>query len=256
MSETHPLIKNTHLNGDHFQLEGGRTGILLVHGFTASTAEVRPLANFLHTKGYTISAPLLPGHNTHPKDVNHFTWEDWVAHIEGAYIDLAKHCEQVFVGGESTGALIALYMATYHPEFSGLLVYAPALDLLLTRWQRLIAYLLSPFLPYIKGKQEDEDDGLAWRGYTATPLKGLIQLFRLQKVTQPRLHLIRRPILIIQGRQDARIPPSVPQDLYDSVQSTLKEIHWMDRSSHCVILDRELDLVKGLTLKFLEKAVV
>ena len=76
MTEPHPLIKNPHLEGDPFFLEGGPSGILLVHGYKASTAEVRPLAESLHACGHTVSAPLLPGHNTHPLDANRFTWKD------------------------------------------------------------------------------------------------------------------------------------------------------------------------------------
>ena len=45
--DPHPLIKNPHLKGGPFFWGAGPTGILLVHGFTATTAEVRPLAQAL-----------------------------------------------------------------------------------------------------------------------------------------------------------------------------------------------------------------
>ncbi len=255
MTDPHSLIKNTHLDGDPFLLEGGPAGVLLIHGYKATTAEVRPLAEFLNAKGYTVSGPLLPGHNTSPKDANRYTWKDWIAHIEGAYINLANRCENVFVGGESTGALIALYMATYHPEFSGVLTYAPATDLILNRWVRFVIPFLAYFIPYIKEGEEGGDD-LAWRGYSAMPLKGLTQLLKLQKVTRPRLSMIRRPVLIVQGKKDARIPAYVPQAIYDVIQSRLKEIHWMENSSHCVLLDREFDMVKEITLRFMDKSLI
>jgi len=38
------VIKNPHLEGSPFFWEAGPIGILLAHGFSAITAEVRPLA--------------------------------------------------------------------------------------------------------------------------------------------------------------------------------------------------------------------
>lgn len=36
-------------------------GVLLLHGFTGSPAELRPLGEFLSRQGYAAAAPLLPG---------------------------------------------------------------------------------------------------------------------------------------------------------------------------------------------------
>ena len=249
----HPLIKNPHLNGDTFIMKGGPIGILLVHGFKATTAEMRPLGEFLHSRGYTVSSPLLPGHNTSPEDANRYTWKDWIAAVDRAYSELAVNCEHTIIGGESMGALLILYLATYHPEISGILAYAPALEIITSKAARLGVYLFAPFLPYIKEK--DSNDDLPWRGYQAIPLKGVIQLLKLQKETKPRLDLIRRPILIIQGRRDARIPPEVPQMLYDKVSSVHKEIHWMENSSHCVVIDIEKEQVQSITDRFIQKSL-
>ena len=173
----HPLILNPHLEGGPFFWESGPIGILLVHGFTATTAEVRPLAKALHTRGYTVSGPVLPGHNTYPGEINKFTWRDWVATVEDAYQKLASHCEQVFIGGESTGALLALYLAPQHPKIAGLLTFAPALKLTTSPIDQIKIRLAAPFIPHIpKGKL---DNDLPWKGYTVNPLKGVIQLLNL-----------------------------------------------------------------------------
>lgn len=55
---------NPELDGSSITWQGGKTGFLLLHGFTATTAEVRPLGEALHAAGHTVSAPLLPGHGT------------------------------------------------------------------------------------------------------------------------------------------------------------------------------------------------
>ena len=58
------FMQNAHLPGDDFYWAGNETGVLLIHGFTAITAEVRPMAQLLHREGYTVAAPLLPGHGS------------------------------------------------------------------------------------------------------------------------------------------------------------------------------------------------
>ena len=84
-----PNLFNPHLEGDPFFWEGGPTGILLVHGFTATPAEVRLLAKILHERGFTVAGPLLPGHGTKPEDLNRVRWQDWVEEGEKAYRQLA-----------------------------------------------------------------------------------------------------------------------------------------------------------------------
>ena len=116
------------LDGDSFEFQGGKTGVLLLHGFTASTAEVRPLGESLRAAGYTVCAPLLPGHGTHPDDLNKVHWQDWLQTAEIAYQNLLKQCDHVWVGGESMGGLLCLLLAAEHAEINGLLLYAPALS--------------------------------------------------------------------------------------------------------------------------------
>jgi carboxylesterase len=247
----HQLMKNAHLEGGPFLWEAGPTGILLVHGFKATTAEVRPLAQALHARGFTVSGPVLPGHNSNPRDINKYSWRDWVAAVEEAYQELFAHCDQVFLGGESTGGLLALYLAPNHPEISGLLTYAPALKLQVKPLDQLKLRLFAPFIPYLP--KTGEDDDLPWKGYTVNPLKGVIQLLNLQKQVLPNLHQIRRPILIMQGKLDTTVDPSVPQTIYNGVSSNIKEFYWMEKSSHCVIIDCEFDQVVEITQQFISK---
>ncbi len=249
MTQRNPHLKNPHLPGEPFYWQAGPTGILLIHGFTATTAEVRPLAKRLHTKGYTVSGPLLPGHGTTPKDVNRFTWKDWLDTAIDVYQEISQRCDAVFVGGESTGAVLALYLASQHPEVSGILAYAPAMDLSLNWLDKVKLYVFAPFITSVP-KDLGEDD-LPWQGYRENPLRGTIQLLRLQRQVWRRLPMIRRPILIVQGRLDAWVPPEIPGKIAGRVRSTVKEVHFMENSSHVVILDHELDQVAEVTLRFL-----
>jgi carboxylesterase len=253
------MIKNPHLEGDPFTWEGGPTGVLLVHGLTATTAEVRPLARFLYGHGYTVSGPLLPGHNTIPEDANRFRWRDWVRCVEVAYRELAARCSRVIAGGESAGALLALYLASEHPEIAAVLCYAPALKLTLRRREAAMLHLLAPFKPYLakprRTNAASSGGDQLWRGYPVTPLKATLELLRLQRPVRARLPRVQQPLLVIQGRLDSTVHRSAPEIVYREVGSTVKELHWLDRSAHKVILDDEREKAFDLTWAFVEKAL-
>jgi len=248
-----PLFRNPDLDGSAFYWEAGSTGILLCHGFTATTTEVRLLAKALHEHGYTVAGPLLPGHGTTPQDCNRHSWQEWDAAVEQAYQALAAHCQKVVVGGESTGALLVLLLANRHPEAAAILCYAPALQLKISRVKIFLLTLCMPFLTSIP-KATSSDDNL-WKGYAEQPLKGAYQLTRLQKAIPPILPQINQPILIMQGRLDPTVDPQAPQIIYNQIGSAIKEFHWLENSAHCVILDKERDLAADLSLNFLNRTL-
>lgn len=247
------LLRNPHLEGASFYWQAGSTGVLLCHGFTATTAEVRLLAHALLAKGYSVAGPLLPGHGTTPQDCNRYTWKDWALSLDQAYQQLAARCTTVVVGGESTGALLALNLANDHPEVAAILCYAPALRLKLARSKVFLLTFLVPFLTSIPKPPSIDDN--PWQGYSEQPLKGARQLLSLQKAVLPFLPQINQPILIMQGRLDPTVDPAGPQTIYDQVGSSVKVLHWLENSTHCVILDKERDQAASLTIEFLQRVL-
>lgn len=247
------MIRHAYLEGEAFFWPSGSVGILLVHGFTATTAEVRPLAHKLHQHGYTVAAPLLPGHGTTPEDLNRIHWQDWVSAAEDVYRRLTEYCSDVLVGGESTGALVSLYLASQHAEAAGILTYAPAFMLNYTLLQRIQLHLAAPFISSIR--KANWTPHPLWQGYEVYPLKGTLQLFRLQKEIRGRLADIHQPIVIVQGRLDATVHRNVPDLISRSVISPVKEIYWMEKSGHLVILEQELGQVAEITLDFIQRSL-
>lgn len=245
------FLHNPTLDGRAFFWEGGTTGALLFHGFTATTAEIRPVAAAFHTAGLTVSAPLLPGHGTRPQDLNRVHWQDWMSAAESAYREIASRCERVVVGGESMGAVVALGLAARHPEIAAVLCFAPAIKLALSRRDVVLLRLAAPFVA--ERARESLDGAEEWQGYPGVPLRGSVELLRLQKATIPLLGAIHQPVIIFQGRQDTTIDPRAGQIILGAVSSTTTEHHWMERSSHAVTLDAERDEVAHRCLDFLAR---
>ncbi len=247
-------LRNPHLEGDALIFPGNSTGVLLIHGFTATTAEVRLLAERLHAHGYTVAGPLLPGHGTTPHAMSRCRWQDWAKAATDAYADIKGRCERVVVGGESMGALLALYLASEHPEIAGVIGFAPAL--VIPRRRLLLARLMAPFTAYRPkpaGRASDAD--ARWKGYAVNPLRSVIELGRLQQEVLYRLPRIRQPILIVQGRLDQAIDPRSGEIVLRKVNSPIKELHWLERSTHCVILDCEWEQAAELAQRFIDKVI-
>ena len=237
------------LDGASFTYQGGKTGFLLLHGFTATTAEVRPLAERLLAAGFTISAPLLPGHGTHPDDLNRVRWQDWVHFAESEYQKLCGQCDEVWVAGESMGGLLSLLLAAEHPEIRGVLLYAPALEIRKLR----AAFVLQYFMKYL-AKHNAKDD-LLWKGYNVYPLRGAVQLQKLQRQTRKALGDVTQPTLAFFSEKDATVDPTASSLLKTKLGSKELELVILKESPHVILLANEQQKVIDHTLSFISKNV-
>ena len=246
---SNPHLQFPELAGGPIGWFGGSVGVLLIHGLTATVAEVRQLAERLHAEGYAICAPLLPGHGTSPEDANRVSWRDWIQHCEAALTEFSTRCERVFIGGESTGATIALHLAADHPEIAGVLAYAAAIKPS-GSWLDLLKLRL--FANRIKTvPKPDPGSNPLWQGYKVNPLRSVVQLYDMQKVVKGKLSAVHQPILVVHGRRDQTVHPDSPEIIMNSVGSQHKSLHWMEKSGHVVLLEDELPEICDLTLAFI-----
>lgn len=240
-----------HLDPLAFEVAGGRVGVLLIHGFTGSVAETRPMGAYLAERGLTVHCPLLPGHGTEPEDLTRISWQVWADEVESALHELQTRCDSVFVGGLSLGSLLTLWLGARHPDLAGLIAMAPAISV----QNRLIpaTLLLRYLFKYNPLGPMGEDDLGDPQGvervwcYDETPLWGASQVYLLQRRVRRALPQIQLPILIVQGRRDMHLDPRAAQLLHDSVASTDRTVVWMERSGHNLLIDGERESVWELS---------
>jgi carboxylesterase len=248
-----PQLVNAHLDGTPFFWEGGQVGVLLLHGLTATTAEVRLLGQDLFAHGYTVMAPLLPGHGTTPDDLNEQKWEDWAWEAEKSLQHLLTICDDVFVAGESMGGALALYLATRFAEIAGVVCYAPAVQLNMTAVQLVQLRAFAPF----KESLPKEKDGYNpfWQGYDVNPLKSVETLVDLGRYVRQHLDEIAQPVLIFQGRCDETVASEVGEIILEGVSSTTKRVVWLENSAHVILLEDEREQIFALTREFLTEVL-
>jgi len=228
-------------------------GCLLLHGFTGSPPEMRPLGEYLHARGMAISAPLLPGHGTAPDDLNRVRWRDWVGAAEAALDGLLATCEAVFAGGLSMGALLAAHLAAIRPGIAGIMLYAPAL-----RVANPFLFI-APVARYIikqfpAGGDSDLTDPEAparlWH-YGTFPVGGAAELWALQRVVSGELDKITTPAIVFNATRDAMITPDSARRMYDGLGTEDKEFVTLHNSGHCLTVDSEREAVYAQTYGFI-----
>ena len=95
--------------GEPFFMKGdGSSGVLLIHGFTGLPVELFLLGEHLNRAGFHILCPRLAGHGTSEEDLMHTTKDDWFNSVLDGFFILRGLCDEIYVGGNSMGGLLAL----------------------------------------------------------------------------------------------------------------------------------------------------
>lgn len=235
-----------------FYLNGGSTGILLIHGFTGAPPEMRLIGDYLHQHGITVSAPMLPGHGTVVEEMNQYKWTDWVAHTRQTLTELKAACDTVFIAGLSLGSLITLNLAAEEDDLSGAILYAPSIKLT----SKLIH--LTPILKYFIQKVKKPLDQYAKQAadrqewtYNERPMAGAHELLKIISHTRTVLPKVKCPLLIIEAAKDEIIDPACSRFIYDRVASAEKEILTLPESGHCLTIDGEWETAAEKSHRFI-----
>ncbi len=197
-----------------FELGRGEDACLLLHGFTGSPWDMRPLGEALAARGFYVKAPRLPGHGTTPQAMVEVNWCHWEDAAREALWSLRGR-RQVFVAGLSMGALLSLRLAAQAPEqVHGLALIAPAISFtgltmrLLERWRR--HPLLGRLKPWVTKDSTDICDDVARAQapvLPAFPIARLDCLFNLQAAARADVPRVRTPTLVAVAEQDHVVDP-------------------------------------------------
>jgi carboxylesterase len=244
-------------DGKPFFFAGGKTGVLLLHGFTGTTSSMKPMGEYLADKGLTVLGPRLPGHGTDVNDMGRYTYKDWIATAETGLAELQGMCDTVFVSGLSMGGLLTLCLAERHADaLAGIIpISAPAHWLVKGGQAALL-----PFVPVLKyvlktfpGPGNDlKNPDVTEVAYEKLNTKAMHELIKLIRVVDGNLGLITAPIRIFHAREDHLVPVENAHYIFEHVASSDKKLIWLENSYHVATLDYDKEKIFEESYRFIK----
>ncbi len=236
-----------------FHHEGGRTGALLVHGFTGTPQSLRDWGQHLADAGLSVALPRLPGHGTTVDEANLTHWEDWYAEIERHLALLRERCDDVFVMGLSMGGTLSIRLAEEHgDEVAGLVLVNPSL--LTKRPDRFLLPVLRWVKPTWPGIASDiKKPGVTELAYDKVPVKAAYQLSRLWVTTRGDLGKVDQPLLVLRSTEDHVVEPDSARMLLEKVSSKDVTEVLLDDSYHVATLDNDAPMIFERSLEFVRR---
>ena len=249
-----------------FFIQGSPTGVLLVHGFTGSPAELLSLANDLHKQhGWSILGIRLDGHGTRPEDLAQHTRFDWRNNIISGVRELQKSCATVFIVGQSMGGWLAIY-ASLHlgSEITGICLLAVPYTLvgfssryLLPAVERLEHYIpkLGRYFWPKRNRDMADPSRVQASTYDRFSVAGLAQFYRFIKEMRPLLPQVKSPVLQIHAVHDNTADFNTSTEFYQKLASVDKTFVKLERSQHVISADVESDFVATTIGAWIQKRI-
>jgi carboxylesterase len=238
-----------------FSADGGRTGVLLSHGFTGSPASMTPWGRRLAASGHTVRVPRLPGHGTTWQDMNTTRWQDWYGEVDTALTELRSRCDHVVVAGLSMGGCLALRLAEQRPtDVDAVVLVNPAVSL--DRFDLKLVPLLQWLVPSMPGIGNDiKKPGQDEIGYDRTPLKALASQLQMWRATRADLAEITQPLLVFRSTEDHVLDATSVDAIRAGVSSTVSELVELTDSYHVATIDNDDQLIFERTAAFIDEHV-
>jgi esterase/lipase/1-acyl-sn-glycerol-3-phosphate acyltransferase len=223
----------------------GRTrqvGIVLCHGYMAAPAEVKALADYLGRKGYWVYVPRLKGHGTAPEDLAQCSYMDWIQSVEQGYLLMRHTCRRIIVGGFSTGAALALELASRVDDLLGVFAVATPLRLqyaatrlvpLVDTWNRLMKRVRweEARKEFVENHPENPHIN-----YFRNPIASVRELERLMDMVEPKLEQIQMPALVVQSKDDPVVNPKGSERIFQRLGSEDKQYITFNIKRHGILL--------------------
>lgn len=249
--------------GEPFFLEspGATVGVVLVHGYLAAPAEIRPLAEYLHAHGVSVYGVSLKGHGTVPTALTRVNWQDWARCVQRGCAVMRPHCEKMIVGGFSLGGLLALHQAAMHGDtVDGVFSVNGAVKLCDRRsavvpavvlWNRLLRAMRLPATRYeaISNANTESPD----INYTVNYLSGVRQLRLAIAACRKKLARVSVPVLIVQADADPIVHPDSGAILYENLGCDEKFLVEMGFDRHVIVRGHDSEKVFEKVNGFLDR---
>ena|ERR1043166_2843927 len=233
------------VGGEGFELtRPGAPGVLLLHGGGDTPQTLRYLGDFLHQRGFSVSAPLLPAHGRTVQEFSSMSPDRLLAAARSALASLRAlgGGQAVGVIGVSMGGALAVQLAAEDPQIGALGLVAPYLVMppRIERAARL-AWVWGPLVPLVRSGDgvsildpAERTRNLAYGVFSAKALAALYAVVERGDAALPRVHA---PTLFIQSREDNRISVAAAERAFSRLGASDKRLVWVTGAAHIITVD-------------------
>jgi carboxylesterase len=216
--------------------------ILVLHGYNDSPQAMASVAGALHDAGWTVRVPALPGHGRRLEEFARARAGDWEDAARRELAGLLSQHTSVAVCGMSMGGALALMLAAESPAVRAVVALAPYLHVSLgMRLLHALGPVASLGSRWVAGGgrgsiKDPEAAGriIAYRMSTPRLLRELIRVARHARAVLGNVH---QPVLVIQSREDNRIPQAAAADAFARIGSADKTLRWTSGAAHVLSVD-------------------
>jgi carboxylesterase len=222
--------------------EEGSHGVLLLHGFGDTPQTLALLARRLRKSGFSVLAPLLPGHGRSPESFAKSRSHEWIAAAKESYAGMRARHDAVSVVGLSMGGALAVILAGEQHEIPALVLIAPYLGMprflrVAAATHRLWGKVLGERSARNQRSIHDPIEREKNLAYGAVTGRELHELSLIVRAARKSLSDVRAPTLIIQSREDPRLSPAVAEFALNMLGSEQKKLVWTEGAGHIITVD-------------------
>lgn len=224
-----------------------RKAVLIIHGFVGTTKDEEELFYYLnHFKKYDVYNFVLKGHDRITNDIS---YQDWLDDATNHFNKLLSYgYKDIIVIGHSMGGVLASYLAyTYPKRVKKLILLAPAFDYLAYGKGNLFENIKSS-IKVIKDHSMAEVMGRTLK----TSPNMLIQFMKLVGNYQDILSMVKCPLLIMHGDNDAVVPYKSSEEVFKIALSKYKYLITLGGVDHDVFRSDKTIIIVKTIYKFLK----
>jgi carboxylesterase len=239
-------------------LHGTRGGaVLLLHGYNDSPQSLNALARIINARGWTVRVPALPGHGRTLQEFAASGCDAWIDAARAELNALQGRHDAVAVGGLSMGGAIAFVLAAETPSVRAVVTFAPYLHASMPlRMFKFVAPIAAVGARYLEGggsrSVHDPVAGAGMVAYRISTPRLFVELAHVVHRARRSLGAVHQPVLVVQSREDNRIPMTSATEAFGRIGSDDKTLHWTEGSGHVITVDYGYETVAAQAADWLE----
>lgn len=219
-------------------------GVVVVHGFLASPAEMKELGEKLYAQGHPVIGVRLKGHGTSPCDLRNRSWQEWYDEVKEGYRIMSALADRVCLVGFSTGGTLSLMLGAERPAKLGAIVAVSAALKFMNRNMVFVPILhgankVTKWLPSLEGvapfrENKSEHPTI---NYRHMPIRGLFELRRVVEEMQGRLEHIECPVVLFQATMDPVVDPKSADIIFSKLTTKKKWLYKIPAKRHGIVTE-------------------